>query len=152
MIYPEGARNGTVNLPVMELFPGTAKMAMETNTKIVPVAIEQYDRRFIINFGKEMLPENYGSHTELTQELRDTLAALKWEIWESEGLYSRNSLPEDCKKRFLKEFEAHIRPYDTLESVERARFHSKVLSPQEAFAYLDKLFPCWENGFYSGKT
>ena len=48
MIFPEGARNGSENLPVMPLFSGTAKMAIETKTKIVPVAIEQYDTRFII--------------------------------------------------------------------------------------------------------
>lgn len=40
MIFPEGARNGTENLPVMPLFPGTAKMALETNTKIVSIVID----------------------------------------------------------------------------------------------------------------
>lgn len=39
MIYPEGARNGSENLPVRPLFSGTAKMAMETDTPIVCVFI-----------------------------------------------------------------------------------------------------------------
>lgn len=147
MIFPEGARNGTENLPVMKLFPGTAKMAMETGTKIVPIAIEQYEKRFVINFGSELLPEDFHDQMELTQKLRDTLATLKWEIWEQEPLQSRDSLPENCSDLFLKEFTERIYPYDTLETIERARFHGKVSSPREVFAHLQQLIPCKENAF-----
>ena len=148
MIYPEGARNGTENLPVMELFPGAAKMAMETNTKIVPIAIEQYSKRFVINFGSELLPENFQNYVELTQTLRDVLATLKWEIWEREPLQSRDRLPENYSELFIKEFEARIYPYDTLETVERTRFHTKEEMEQKgAFAYMKKLIPCKENAF-----
>jgi 1-acyl-sn-glycerol-3-phosphate acyltransferase len=147
MIFPEGARNGTENLPVMELFQGAAKMAIETNTEIVPIAIEQYDKHFIINFGNALSPTSFGNATELTQNLRDELATLKWEIWERERVQERKSLPENYKEIFAKEFEKRIQPYDTLETVERARYHSKTPSPKEAFAYLDKLIPSKENAF-----
>lgn len=147
MIYPEGARNGTENLPVMGIFPGAAKMAMETGTGIVPVAVEQYGRRFVINFGDELRPEDFHDQAELTRELRDALAALKWEIWEREPRLARDSLPENCRRLFLKEFEERIYPYDTLETVERSRFHGRIPSPQEAFAHLRRLSPCKENAF-----
>lgn len=147
MIFPEGARNGTENLPAMELFLGTAKMAMETSTKIVPIAIEQYERRFVVNFGRELIPENFHNQIELTQKLRDTLATLKWEIWEQEPMQHRGSLPENYSELFLKEFEARIYPYDTLETIERTRFRSKISSPQEAFAHLQQLIPSKENAF-----
>lgn len=153
MIYPEGARNGTENLPVMKLFPGTAKMAMETNTKIVPIGIEQYDHRFVINFGDALLPEHFRSHTELTQTLRDALATLKWEIWEREGTQARSSLPENYREQFAKVFETRIHPYDTLESVERARFHTKEeIEQKDAFAHLKQLIPCRENAFLFCKS
>lgn len=139
MIFPEGARNGTENLPVMELFQGTAKMAMETNTKIVPIAIEQFDNRFVVNIGNEILPKNYCQNVELTQKLRDTLATLKWEIWEREGLFSRDNLADNYRELFSKKIESRIQPYDTLESVERTRYHSKIPSPEEAFAHLKKV-------------
>lgn len=147
MIYPEGARNGTENLPVMGLFQGTAKMAMETDTKIIPIAIEQYDNRFVINFGNEMHPKDFCDNVELTQNLRDVLASLKWEIWEREGLQSRNGLPENYRELFIKEFETRIYPYDTLETVERTKYHCVIPSPEEAFAHLNKLIPCRENAF-----
>lgn len=147
MIYPEGARNGTENLPVMELFQGTAKMAMETHTIIVPMAIEQYDERFVVNIGNEIFSDNFRDNVELTQELRNVLATLKWEIWEREGLFPRNSLADNYGELFTREFERRIYPYDTLESVEKTRFHTGIPSPKEAFAHLDKLVPCQENAF-----
>ena len=58
----------------------------------------------------------------------------------------RSSIPTGCSKIFLDEFEQRINPYDTLESVERTRYHTKEeLERREAFAHLDKLIPCKEN-------
>lgn len=148
MIYPEGARNGTVHLPVMKLFPGVAKMALETDTQIVPIAIEQYGNRFVINFGDELFPDDFHSHAELTKALRDALATLMWEIWEREGVEARSSLPTDYGEQFVKEFEARIRPYDTLETVERTRFHTKEEMEQwDVSTHLERLIPCRQNAF-----
>ena len=54
LIYPEGAWNITENLPVMKLYTGTIKMAMETNAEIIPIAIEQYDDTFYVYDGVEI--------------------------------------------------------------------------------------------------
>lgn len=148
MIYPEGARNGTENLPVMPLFPGTAKMSLETDTPVVPVAIEQYDKRFVINFGKIIYPADFQDRDKLTQTIRDALATLKWEIWEKEGVQPRESLPEDYGERFLRQFEERIYPYDTPATIERSRFHTREeIEQRDAFLFLDRLIPCWENAF-----
>ena len=148
MIFPEGARNCTENLPVMGLFQGTAKMAMETGVKIVPVAIEQFERRFVIHFGDTMFPEDYGSSTELTESLRDVLATLKYEIWEAEGLHARADIPEGYSEQFAAEMEKRMYPYDTLETVERTRYHTRAeIEQREVEAHFDKLIPCKENAF-----
>lgn len=148
MIFPEGARNGSENLPVMHLFQGAAKMAMETGTKIVPVAIEQYEKRFVVNFGSELLTGDFRGPSELTQRLRDELATLKWGIWEREGMCSRDSLPEHYREQFIREFETRIQPWDTLETVERSRYHTKEeIEQREALSYLSKLIPSKENAF-----
>ena len=126
MIYPEGAKNGLENLPVRPLFSGTAKMAMETDTPIVQVAIEQYGKKFVINFGNELCPADFQSAADLTQTLRDALATLKWDIWENEGVQDKAGLPEDYSKQFRDLFEQKIHPYDTPETIERTRFHTKA--------------------------
>lgn len=148
MIFPEGARNGSTSLPVMPLFPGTAKMAMETNTKIIPVAIEQYDKHFVVNKGTELLPDDFDRTEDLTQALRNTLATLEWEIWEREGQIQRASLPEDYEEQFGRVFEQRIQPWDTLESVERTRFHTKEeVEQKDVFIHLDRLILHKENAF-----
>ena len=148
MIYPEGAWNGSENLPVMPLFSGSAKMAMETDTPIIPVAIEQYDKRFVINFGSELRTEDFRSSAELTQTLRDAMATLKWGIWEQEGIQSRADIPEDYSELFIRQFAQRLYPYDTLESVERTRYHTKAeIEQKEVEVHLDGLIPCKENAF-----
>lgn len=148
MIYPEGARNGSENLPVMHLFSGTAKMAMETGTPIIPVAIEQYDKRFVINFGSVLHAKDFRSSAELTQTLRDAMATLKWGIWEQEGIHSRIDISEDYGEQFIRQFVQQLYPHDTLESVERTRYHAKEeIEQKEVEAHLDGLIPCKENAF-----
>jgi hypothetical protein len=114
----------------MELFRGTSKMAIETNTKVVPIAIEQYDNRFVINFGNELLPTDFCSAIELIQKLRDDLATLKWEIWAREGVQERKSLPPNYRATFRKQFESRIAPYDTLDTVEKTRYHREMSSSE----------------------
>lgn len=148
MIFPEGARNGSENLPVLPLFSGTAKMAMETNVKIIPVAIEQYGKRFVIKFGSEILPDHFNSHADLTQNLRDALATLKWEIWENEEIQSRTQLPENFREQFINTFEKRIQPWDTPETIERSRFHTKSETDQkEVENHWHRLIPCKGNAF-----
>ena len=148
LIFPEGARNGTENLPVMPLFSGAAKMAIETDTPIIPVGIEQFDKRFVINFGNEIRPIDFQNDVELTKTLRDTMATLKWEIWEKEHMQERASLPTDYSRQFRELFEQKIDPYDTPQTIEQTRFHTKAEVEQNAvLTHLDKLIPCKENIF-----
>jgi hypothetical protein len=52
-------------------------------------------------------------------------------------------LPENYKEIFEKEFENRIQLYDTLDTIERARYHGMTPSQEEVFAYLNKLILCW---------
>ena len=100
LIYPEGAWNITENLPVMKLYTGTIKMAMETNAEIIPIAIEQYDDTFFVNIGKNIKVNNNVSVREQNLDLRDALATLKWEIWESREIQPRESINQSFIDNF----------------------------------------------------
>lgn len=152
LIYPEGAWNVSPNLVVMKTFTGTVRMARETGAQIVPIAVEQYGNTFYFNVG-----ENYSipadsekSADELNSELRDKLAALKWEIIEKQDSCLRKSIPDN----HLEDFQAEIIErcnygYGfSLEDALREAFHDKNVCPQEeAFAHLNDLIPCKENAF-----
>lgn len=126
MIFLEDARNGSKNLPVMKLFYGAARMAMYTGVKIVLVVVEQNEKNFIVKFGETINPIDFEGDKELTTFLRNSLAGLKWNIWESRGLlYSRKNIPDNYRETFLQDFEQKIQPYDILETIERAKYRSK---------------------------
>lgn len=149
LIYPEGAWNVTDNLPVMKLFGGTVEMALKTGAEIVPIAIEQYEKDFYVNIGRNIRYANTPPDTKkLTDELRDILATLKWEIWESFPQIERSSLSDDYGDIFVKNIMAECSDSYTMEMIEDERYYDRtVTSPKEAYAFIYHLIPCRENAF-----
>lgn len=103
LIYPEGCWNLTENYLVLPLYTGAVKMAYETGADIIPVAIEQYNNQFFVNIGK-----NIQWHSKYSKQIlgmnnlvRNRLATLKYEIYASRGVYTRESITQDFRENFL---------------------------------------------------
>lgn len=88
LYFIEGTWNLTPNLPVLPCYWGIIDIARETNAIIVPMGIEQYGKHFKINIGENFDVNNYSTDIDgkalAIGDLRDALATLKWEIWETE--------------------------------------------------------------------
>lgn len=140
IVFPEGAWNVTPNLPMGKIFKGTAKMAIEAGVDIIPVAIEQYGHDFIISIGKNLKTSSGMDSTNLTEQLRDTLATMKYLIWEtqppllrtpSQNAYLWEGASVSERLALLKRYDeafgqsiVDLRPgYGTLEEVYEARYH-----------------------------
>ena len=102
IIFPEGIWNLTENLPMMKLFPGAVQAAQASDVPIVPIGIEQRGKHFILNVGEEFSVKDM-DEKQAVQVLRDTLATLKWEIWESLPREKRQDIPEGYYEGFLQE-------------------------------------------------
>ena len=101
LIFPEGIWNLSESLPILKLYSGCALAAYECNVPIIPIAIEQYNKHFVINIGKKMyLTSNQTLQNNI--ELRDTLATLKWEIWEKQPLSKRADIQSIYYKEFIR--------------------------------------------------
>ncbi len=108
-IYPEGVWNITSNLPVLPLFPGIIKMAQEVKCSIVPVAVDCDGKDYYVNIGENFwVTDRIDKETvkHVKKELRDKMATLKWEIWETmpRGQRAEYGLYETEKRRFVKSF------------------------------------------------
>lgn len=161
LIYPEGAWNLYENLPVQKLFEGTAEMALRTGAKIIPMAMEQYGKRYVVNTGKPMDPKEYCGYKEsvqsfslkegkhdLTSDLRDALATLRWEIWDNEPAVERKNLPKDSSERLRRRIMEQSENGYTEEEIKRTRFHdTDEDAMKEAESCLDRLIPSKENAF-----
>ena len=129
LIFPEGAWNITENQVVMKLYTGTIEMAIRSGADIVPIAIEQYEKSFYINIGKIIsLDEtsDLNKKRKLSDDLRDTLCTLKWEIWEQFPITKRSSLPENMGQIFVEKIMSETANDYTIEEIERDRFHTSL--------------------------
>lgn len=125
LIFPEGAWNITPNLPVMDLYKGTASMAKKTGADIIPVAIEQYGNDFYVSIGKNILMKQYVDMDlkDLNLVLRDKMATEKWNILEKHHC-TRKSINID-EKVFAQSVVDKC-PYGfTTEDVEKTRYIDK---------------------------
>lgn len=139
LIYPEGAWNITDNLPVLKLYSGAVKMAVETGAELIPIAIEQYDNKFLVNIGENLIvePDNI---EKSNQYLRDALATLKWEIWETNEIVHRCDISDDYGNMFKQNIIDKCEYGFTIEDVYETMYKSKdEVSPEEVFAFRKKL-------------
>ena len=136
LIFPEGTWNLTDNLPVLKLFNGAAKMSRVAKADIIPVAIEQYDNKFYINIGENIVPsENRNLYLDSYNDLiRDSMATLKWEIWEKIGESSRKNLQDNYGEEFLKTIVDRCEYDFTLEKMLRDAYKDRdTVTPDEAY-------------------
>lgn len=150
MYFPEGTWNLTPNLPVLPCYWGIVDIAKQGGAVIVPVAAEQYGKHFKVNIGENFDMNRYGDGVEekarAIRDLRDVLATLKYEIWETVPA-KREELEADEWDNYV---EARFRewPYFNLEYIAGLIYQPKdTTSPQDAFAYENKLIPSKANAF-----
>ena len=147
--FPEAAWNIDPVLPVGEIHPGVVKRAIATGAEIVPVAIEQYRGKYLkhyyVNIGKNIDLSNttLDDVPQLTEELRSTMAALKWDIWEQKGRRDRKNLPidyQDGYEEFINSIMCDSENGYTIEEINRTIYKpkdkEKVVTAEEAFAHL----------------
>lgn len=159
MWFPEGIWNLSPNQPVLPLPFGIIEVALKADAVIVPVAVEQYGKEFYVNIGsifnvKKYVPQytdEYALKSAAITDLRDVMATLKWQIWESRSLCKRTDLPKDFFESFVNERLKEWHGF-TYEDVRAREFRPKnVIGYKEAFAHLSDLQPNLNNAFLFNK-
>ncbi len=124
LIFPEGIWNLSPNLPTLKLFPGCVQAAKECQVPIVPIAVEQVDKHFIVNVGEE-LSFNDMQENEAIHKLRNVLATLKWEIWERLPQITRSEISHDYYDKFQKERLSEFKGF-TMEVINQRTYKDKL--------------------------
>lgn len=154
MYFIEGTWNMTPNLPMLPCYWGIVDIAKQGNAIIIPVAADQYGKHFKINIGKNFDMSKYGEGPEeksrAITDLRDVLATLKWEIWETEYV-QRNKIKDNEWEQYIdnrfKEW-----PYFNLEYIDRLVYKPKnVIDRRDVYAFTKKMKPNKNNAFLFNK-
>lgn len=155
MYFPEGTWNLSPNLPMLPCFWGIVDIAQKSNAVIVPVAVEQYKKRFKINIGKNFDMQQFGSNSaekaRAISTLKDTLATLKWEIWETEPQLKRNEISGSAWDEYIRDRLAEW-PYFDLDYIDGMIYKSKnIFTHEEVFAHLNTIHSRKQNAFLFNK-
>ena len=154
MYFPEGTWNLSPNLPMLPCYWGIVDVAKQSNAIIIPVAADQYDKHFKINIGKnfDMLEyeDTISGKTNAINDLRDELATLKWEIWETEKT-SRNKIKNNEWAKYISD-RLQEWPYFSEEYIKDLIFKPKnVVEHDEVYGFTKKMIPNKTNAFLYNK-
>lgn len=159
MWFPEGIWNLSPNQPVLPLPFGIIEVAIRAGADIVPVAIEQYKKEFYVNIGDVFDLNSYTTkYTDILKikttaiaDLRDTMASLKWQIWEQFVPSKRTDLPCDYFEAFVNERLKEWHGF-TYEDVRAREFKPKDVSEYtEVFAHMKNIKPTMKTAFLFDK-
>lgn len=134
MYFPEGTWNLSPNLPVLPCYWGIVEILQKSNAIIVPIAAEQYGKHFKINIGTQLDINCFGNSSsqkaKAISQLRDRLATLKYEIWESEPRQQRKDLRGNEWNQYIEE-RLKEWPYFNLEYIEGMIYKPKNIAREK---------------------
>ena len=157
MWFVEGTWNLSENLPVLPLPFGVIEVAQKTGAIILPVALEQYDKNFYVNFGElfdvsnyEKNDDEYSFKVSLIQKLRDQMATLKYEIWEKQKPFEREYIPSNYYEKYV---EHQVSQWKfTYEEIQSKVFNPpNIITYENAFKHLNEIKPTKQNAFLFNK-
>lgn len=112
LIFPEGTWNITENLLMLPLHWGIIEIAQRANAAIVPVILDYHSDSCFYSIGREMRVDQEKTKKQMILELRDTMVAMRFEIWESKPLTARNGY---TKEQFDKIIQKSLAEYPLLD-------------------------------------
>lgn len=151
LMYPEATWNLSPNLPVLKMSWGVIDISQKSHVPIVPIYLLYSDERCHAKIGEPFYPD--GSKEECIEELRGRMAALCWDLMESQPPCSRKDIPPDysavsIQKRFAEYGRTKNDIAGIVEHEKQFVFRPKgIINYEEAFAHLDQLIPCRANAF-----
>ena len=155
MYFIEGTWNLSPNLPMLPCYWGIVDIAKKGNAIIVPVAADQYGKLFKINIGENFDMNNYAdgldNKSRAINDLRDTLASLKWEIWESNQIYNRDSISDNEWDLYVQERFKEW-PYFNQKYIDGLIYKPKdVVEHRNVYSFVKKMKPNMNNAFLFNK-
>ena len=82
LIFPEGTWNLDPSRPMLPLYWGIIDIAKETGRPIVPVVLEYKDNICYFKYASAIFVKVEDDKQMKIEELEESFATLKWEIWE----------------------------------------------------------------------
>ena len=111
-MFPEGTWNLTPAAPLLPMHWGIIELAQKNCVPIVPICLEYSDENCFVKYGKPMYVDSDADKGEAIIKLRDTIATLRWEIWELHPQEKRADVETDNWEKYIA---SRLREYKKLD-------------------------------------
>ena len=144
LLFPEGVLNNSENLLCMPVYPGFYHLSVETGKKVIPIVshAEHGAERIFVAAGDPMSFDGMDK-IEAMNNLRDTLATLRFELMERLPQMKRSSLSGDIHFQHLQKRRDTYLETKWIEpnwDEEIMVYHRKgITDPEDVRASLDKI-------------
>jgi len=108
LICPEGTWNMTPSKPMLPLNWGVIELAKKTDVPIIPLIMEYHSECCYVKFGETIYISEEMDKKAGIEQLEDSMATLKWEIWERFPVEKRS---EQMKEEFEQMIQKRIAAY-----------------------------------------
>ena len=94
-VFPEATWNLTPSKPMLPMYWGVIDLAKQSGSPIIPIILEFRENVCYAKFGKLIYCSPEDEKMDKFIKLEDTLATLKWEIWELFPIVKREDINMD---------------------------------------------------------
>lgn len=145
IMYPEGTWNMSPNQIMLPLNWGIIDIAKRTDMPIVPIILEYYQGKVLVNIGDPIKVDINDNKLESINKLRDIMATMRWEIWEKLPKLNREEISNDY---FEKIINFYLEEYPKLNvEYEKSVILKTHDNEDDVFGFMKNLKPNKNNAF-----
>ena len=108
LICPEGTWNLTPSKPMLPLYWGIIDLSKQTGVPIIPLILEYHSDCCYAKFGEAIYINENMSKQEGIEILEESMATLKWDVWEQFPIQKRT---DDMKAKFDEMVKKRVEAY-----------------------------------------
>lgn len=150
MIFPEGTWNTSENKIMLPLNWGIVEIAKKADVPVVPIALEYLDDVYYANVGDPIKFDVSETKQNGINRLRDSMATLRWQIWEQYKYIDRENI---SLEEFEQELEKAFNDYKKLDrNYEKQIARPDGVPAEEVFKHLQYIKYNQNNAFLLGKN
>lgn len=134
LMFPEGTWNTTENKLVLPLNWGIIDIAKVSGAVIKPINLEYIDNKCYVNIGEDIVVNLEDDKHEKIEELKNSLATLKWETLEKYSVCSRKNITNRDYEKYSSDRYCEYKPINY--EYEKSVIRSKYIEEQQVFEHL----------------
>lgn len=137
LIFPEATWNVTPSKPMNDIYGGVIELSLISGNPIIPLITEYTSNKWYMYIGKPIILDYSISINDGRSILRDTMATMKWNMWECFKSVNRKDIPLNYFEEYLNKIYTEYSKLDP--KYEKQFVYKDYVTEEEVFENVRKL-------------